>query len=228
MAKLKKQILGKVSGKLGDIVFRNTKKTNYIAARPISFNAPIDENSINRREKFAVSVKFSSLVLSIPELRYIWSKQTPTGRTTINYLVSQNYSKVDSKGLTENTSLTPPMGFILKEERIVIDSEKIIISINPIGNRSGINPEIEKFIKAIAVISLNKTDNRNLNQYAFFALSSEQLPLNLNERLNFEIPITAQLNELINNHSERMIFVCLITLSDIGEPINYSSTIIYK
>lgn len=228
MAKLKKQILGKVSGKLGDIVFRNTKKTNYIAVRPISFNAPMDENSINRRGKFAVSVKLSSVILSIPELKYIWNKQTPAGMTTVNYLVSQNYSRVNSQGLTENVNLTPPMGFSLKEDKILIDSEMVTITINPIGSRSGINPETEKFVKAIIVISLSNPMNTNFNQYALFGLSSEPISLNLTERLHFEIPITNQISELINNYSEKILFVCLITLSESSEPINYSTTIISR
>ncbi|MCX7759548.1 MAG: hypothetical protein N2169_08120, partial [bacterium] len=107
MAKLKKQILGKISGKLGDIVFRNTGKTNYIASRPSKFKTPMDENSIERRNKFALCGKFTSLVLSIPELKYFWLQKTPKNKNIFNSLFSIFYPMINNQNIDETITITP-------------------------------------------------------------------------------------------------------------------------
>lgn len=224
MARLKKQIIGKLSGKFGDIVFRNTRRTNYIAARPSSFNLPMDEGSITRRSKFAISGKYSSLILSIPELKYFWSNETPDKVNIFNYLVKTFYPFVDSKGLTENVSLTPAMGFIVQPITIEINNEVINVTIKAIGNRSGIDIENEKSIKLFSVISLNSPTESNLKSYTLIALNSENVALTLVNDLQFTIPLTNQITDLMNKYSNRLMLFCLITFDIDSRPVNYSAT----
>lgn len=228
MAKLKKQILGKVSGKLGDIVFRNTRKTNYIASRPGSFNTPMDESALTRRGKFAVSGKFASILLSIPELKYLWQPQIPTNKNIINQLISLNYPLVNAQGLTENVSLTPPMGFTVQSESIVVSDEKIEVKTKPLGFRTGINQEVEKSVGAFCIVSLNNPQSENLSSYVFISLTSERIPLNLTEILSFEFPLTNQNSDLMNKYSNRLLLFCLVTFDYNDLPISYSATFYSK
>lgn len=224
MAKLKKQLIGKISGKFGDIVFRNTRRTNYIAARPTSFNVPMDDNAITRRGKFAIAVKYASILISIPDLKYLWKKEIPNNVNILNHLVKTFYPLVDSNGLTENISLTPPMGFIVQAKSIETTAEGINVNIKPIGNRSGIDLEIEKSIKLFSVVSLNSPNEKYLEQYSIITLNSENINLTLQEDLQFTIPLTNQIANMMSKYSNRLILFALVTYDLENLPVNYSAT----
>ena len=46
MARIKKTILGRISGAVGDVLFRQMHGNNYVGTRPNSFMPGKDENSI--------------------------------------------------------------------------------------------------------------------------------------------------------------------------------------
>lgn len=72
MATLSKQVLGRISGSVGDITFRQKNGTNFVSARPNSFALPTDEDSVKRREKFAFACKLSASIISIASLKAFW------------------------------------------------------------------------------------------------------------------------------------------------------------
>jgi hypothetical protein len=226
MAKLRKQFLGKVSGKLGDLVFRNTRRTNYISSRPVSFNTPQDEYSINRRSRFAMAGKFSSLIISIPDLKLLWQLQAPAGMNIFNYLVKTNYNLVNPDGLTEIVSLTPPMGWIVNSENVTVNQNDIKITISPIGENSGIRTDLEKEVRLFCVISLSKPADTKLDASILIPLVSEKALLSLTNTLNFELKITNQISELMNKYQTRLLLFALVTYDEEGNPVSYSKTFI--
>lgn len=228
MAKLRKQILGKISGAFGDIVFRNTRKTNYVVARPSNYNAPMDKAALNRRGKFAVSVKLSSLLLSSNEMKKIWSRVTPNGQNIFNYLVRNFYPLVNMDGLTEQIQLTPPLGFIVQTDSVTIKNDKVTVITQPIDQRSGIDVEVEKSIKLISVVSLSNPAVDNMNDFMFLKFESDVKQLNLIDPITFEIGITNQITDLLSKYSNKLFLFSAVTLDVNNEPVNYSSTFIYR
>ncbi len=226
MAKLRKQFLGKVSGKLGDLVFRNTRRTNYISSRPVNFNVPQDEASQNRRTRFAMAGKFSSLITSIPELKLLWQLQAPTGVNIFNHLVKTNYNLVNPDGLTEIVSLTPPMGWIANSENISVNQNEIKVTIQSIGENSGINTQLEKEIRLFCVISFSNPINNNLDKTIMLSFSSDKVQLSLTGNLNFQIKLTNQISELMNQYQKRLMLFALVTFDADGNPVSYSKTFI--
>lgn len=228
MAKLRKQILGKISGAFGDLVFRNTRKTNYVAARPSNFNVPMDEAALNRRGKFAISVKLSSLLLSSNELKKIWSKVTPADQSIFNYLVSNFYPWVNMDSLKEQVQLTPPLGFIVQTDSVAIENDKVSVVTQPIGQRAGIDLEVEKSIKLISVVSLISPVIDNVNDFMLLKFDSNVKQLNLIDPITFEILIANQITDLLSKYSNKLFLFCAVTLDVNNEPVNYSSTFIYR
>ncbi len=226
MAKLRKQFLGKVSGKLGDMVFRNTRRTNYISARPVSFNLPKDDASINRRSRFAIAGKFSSLITSIPDLKLLWQLQAPDGVNIFNYLVKTNYNLVNPDGLTEIVSLTPSLGFIAISESIDVNQSEINVTIKAIGENSGIRPELEKEIGLFCVIGLSNPSDSNLDRIILIPLTSDKVHLSLTDNISFRIRLTNQISELMSKYQKRLMLFALVTYDVDGNPVSYSKTFI--
>lgn len=224
MAHLRKQLLGKVSGKFGDIVFRNTKKKNYISSRPINFNTPMDEMAINRRGRFAIAMKFSSLILSNPDLRYFWEIEKPSDMRIHNYLLRKNYNLVNPDGLSEIVSLTPSLGWIAEIENFEILDTEINVTTKPLGDRNGIDIEVEKQIRMFAFISLSDPADAHLDRSVMIPLSSDVVQLSLTENLLFNIPITNQIQDLMSKYQKRIILYAFVTYDIEGKPVSYSRT----
>ncbi len=59
MAQLTKAVLGRVSGRLGDTVFRQRNGKNILGTRPSHYAPPDDQGSIDRRARFKFSAKLA-------------------------------------------------------------------------------------------------------------------------------------------------------------------------
>ncbi|MBK7107142.1 MAG: hypothetical protein IPH62_17860 [Ignavibacteriae bacterium] len=55
MAELNKSVLGKVSGSIGELTFRQRNGKNVICMKPSSFTPGSDANSIARRDRFKLN-----------------------------------------------------------------------------------------------------------------------------------------------------------------------------
>jgi hypothetical protein len=226
MARLKKQILGKVSGGFGDIVFRNTKRTNYIAARPVSFTVPQDDAAISRRSRFAMAGKFAAMVNSIPDLRTFWQGQAPMNTNLFNFLVKVNYPLVNPESLSEITALTPPLGWTVKVDTIDVSESDIQVNFQSLGLRNGINTEVEKEVRLYGIISLSNPNEPHLHRSVLIPIQSDKAQLSLTDNLSFDIPLTDQIAEVIGKYQNKIILFALVTYDNEGNPVSYSKTII--
>ena len=162
MAKINKMILGKVSGSLGDITFRQRNGKNYLASRPGSFTPASDQVSIDRRAKFALSVRLASIINSIPQLKEVWASRTPNGSTPYNYIVKTNYKFLTPSDITENTLLTPGFGFGLQVSFITLTASNLQVNIEPVGTNAGIELSLEKNIQLLSLLAMSGANNEGV------------------------------------------------------------------
>ena len=74
MGSLKNTVLGNVTGKVGDFVFRVRGKKSYLYASPKKVKVSQKQEAKEARSKFNPLSQFSSFINSIPELKYFWKK----------------------------------------------------------------------------------------------------------------------------------------------------------
>lgn len=189
MARLKKQILGKVSGGVGDLVFRNRNENNYIALKPLRYNKPMDDRAVARRSKFKSAVQLASAINSIVPLKIQWSRKSNGDNTVFNRLVRTNYPTIINLLLSEYTSLMPGKGFPIVTQTISLSQDDFKISIESIGNDAGLNPDFEKQIRMVAVLCLSSPLNLMYPEIVYLPLISKAQPLELTNSLNFQITL---------------------------------------
>lgn len=107
MAKLIKQVLGKVSGAVGDVLFRVRAGNNYVGTRPASYMPGTDAKSVARRQRFALANKFAKAVNIIPPLKSLWKQfKSPTNDNLLPTCFLSLLSPVVP------TSITQPLTFV--------------------------------------------------------------------------------------------------------------------
>jgi hypothetical protein len=224
MAQLKKTVLGKVSGAVGDIVFREREGKNYIGLRPGSFIPGTDPASVARRQRFLLTLKTGSSINSIDKLKSLWKEVTPSGLSPFNYIVKKNYRFITSTDLTNLLQLTPDNGFGFVVTDSNVDRVRIRVSIDPIGNNAGINSALEPNIMMICLVFLSNPVDPSMNVYALMSLTSALQHFDLVTPLNLDANLTNQQQVVFDNYQVTKAFVALVTLDADGIPVHYSST----
>jgi hypothetical protein len=224
MARLKKKVLGQVSGAVGDIVFRERYGNNYVGMRPDSFIPGTSPADYQRRQRFALAAKTGITINSVAQLKMLWKGATPSGLSSFNYVVKINYPFVTSTDLTNLLQLVPGNGFGVTIEDNNTDRVRVHVLFDPIGTNAGINTALEPNIMMAGVIFLTSPVDQSVGAYSILSVASPTQATDLVQQLTFDANLTSQQQQVFDKYQTTKTFVALITLDAVGNPVHFSST----
>jgi hypothetical protein len=131
MAIIKKGVIGEISGKIGDKIYRVRDGKNIVCKRPASQKISQTTNSVKNRSKFAFRIQLAKLIYSTPELSACWKSAKIKGRNGFQRIIVHNAKQISDTGLTLQTIITPP-GFATYDNFIKLDKSHIIIQSKPV------------------------------------------------------------------------------------------------
>jgi hypothetical protein len=224
MATLSKTVLGRVSGSIGDITFRQKNGSNFLSTRPRSFTPGSDEASINRRGKFAFACKLAASMVSIDSIKSLWEDAAEAGKSAYNTIVGTNYKFIAANSITSQTFLTPGIGFSVKATSFTLSSTGLQVVFDAIGANAGIDLNTEKSIQLAAVISLSNRVDETVEKFYLLPLVSATQLLTVDTASTFSIPFSNQESQLYDKYNVRKVLYALVTLDAGGNVGPYSST----
>jgi hypothetical protein len=226
MANIDNELLGNLSGSLGNITIKNNKGKKYVAAKPGSFLPGSDPESVARRDKFGLTVRLSKHINNINYLKAIWKKHVSGNATPFNFMIRTNYPRVSSSDLSDLVTLTPEGGFDIAVNSVQLNSSEVLAVLNAVGTNNGIDPVKEPYIVMASILFLNKPKDEVTGADAFIPLLSASQPTNMSTETTFNIPLSYQETMAFNKYRDKKGFFCLITLDADGKPVHYSSTFV--
>ena len=105
MAYLSGNVIGNLSGKLGNLSARTVNGQTTMAARPSSFNASKSPVVVEVRQKFAVTGMFAKSVLTLSTLDEIWRKTKTACISVFNTIFKANFGYSSTKNQPNRISL---------------------------------------------------------------------------------------------------------------------------
>lgn len=226
MAKLKKQVLGEVSGTLGTFVFREVKGKNVIGMRPSNVSVANDPASVDRRNKFKMSSKLARAVLADPKLKKIWSVKTPYELNTHNYIVQQNYNSVLPNSLSDVIKLIPEFGFPLTVNSVNKTASQLSVSLTALNSNPGFKHMDETKIMMVTVLFLSNPVDTSVSEYSFLTLPTPSQVLNLTDPLTFNSELDGPSGVVYGKYSEQKMFFVFLTLDENDNVIQFSNTFV--
>ena len=224
MAKLTNQVIGRLSGTVGNIVFRQRNRKTFASSRPASFYPGFDEASVGRRDRFGIACKFSSRIYAQLYLKKIWKDYLPSGKAPYNYITKINYQYTGAGNLTDLAVIVPDSGFNININFSTLSPPSIKIIIDKIGIDSGIDPYKETFFRLCTIICLTNPGKANMNQVEFIVLISEKKSAVLDSQFTFEHCFSSKEIDLFNTYNKRKAFSAIITFDADENPVHYSKT----
>ena len=224
MGFLKKSVLGKPSGAVGDILFRYKDGKTIIGTRPVSFMPGTDTASVNRRSRFGISGKFASAVNSIPSFKSLWDGVTPNNISPYNGIFKASYPFITPTDVSASAAIVPLLyGFDVTTTDVTVDETEVSVSIDPIGTNAEIDLNVEKFIQLGTVIKCSDGTLDTLPALLFIPLKSANVVLNLVNPLTFSITLSDQDSDLYSMYDTHLSYLALVTLDENGKAVHYSS-----
>ena len=224
MAKISKQILGKVQGSLGDITFRQRNGKSYLSTRPLSFMPGKDPASIARREKFTLNMKLCKTIYSLDELKSIWAIETPQDKAAFNYLCQVNYQKIGAGNVPGSIKLAPGLSFNVNNPVINFEPAQISVNFDALGTGTGIDAGVETSVKLLSVVYLSSPLDNNAAKYNLIKFSSDVQSTVLDQPYTFSFPLSDVETQLFSGYQSHKGFFILVTLDTDGNIGNYSNT----
>lgn len=226
MAELKRAVLGRVSGSIGNITGRIKRGKNYISARPASFIPGKDPASIERRKKFKLALEFGlAIIQNSPELKLIWQKATRGLMSPHNLIVKQNYKLIGKDGYSDLNFIAPSDGFPVTINSFEIINGLLTSEVAPLGNPEYFDLELEKSVKIINLVYNTEPNLDGIDSYSFQIIESSGIILQLNNPLTFSITLNSVQQSLYSKYDSHKFYSVLITLDSESVPVSYSQTI---
>lgn len=138
MARFNPGPLGRVTGQVGNVVFRRMNGKYFISVRPEHYKASQTEKAKNTRNGFGICVKFAKTIAKIPDLAEAWKAANLKGTSAYHRILKHNLLLIRNGGLSAFNIITPeglnsPVSAIVLEPgslSVTFDIQKLTGEIN--------------------------------------------------------------------------------------------------
>lgn len=224
MARVNGNIIGNLRGKLGNLSARTVNGKTVLAARPASFNASNEPKLIVIRSKFAVTVKFSGKVVSLPTFAAIWKKVKRPPHSIFNevYISNFAYSAVDRP--TVNNILTPSSScFPLPVQSSSVLADNVSVELLELSNASIFTPE-EVNLSVNGLVCYFNPFNAADPKFQIITLNDEIPNYAFNHSFELNIALNVIQQSIAAKYRNSVLLFAVASKNSEGKVIQYSST----
>ena len=224
MARLVGGPFGGISGKIGEVVYRNRNGNTIVCARPRERMSPLTEHEIALQAKFALAGRVSGAINSIEILKQIWKPTYKNGLSSYNVIFKNNYKIVNIKNISGPVHIAPMFGFNIKEPIITPGEADIVIECKPMDIDSGFDTKVEKFVMAAGVIILEKPLTERIPSYDVLAFKTLKQTFKPMEAMRTSTDISGGPQITLQSYGLKKAYAVLVTTDEAGNPVKYSDT----
>ena len=224
MAKLKKSVLGKITGAVGDLVFRLKNGNNYVGVRPSSFMPGTDAASIKRRSRFGVACKFAKAVNKSLPLRNLWKLYAPAILSPFNFIMKTNYHYVRSLNITDSVTLVPDIGFNLTGTTLTANDTEIKASTDAIGAGSGVDIALEPYLQGALIVHLSSPVSTDYKPVEYITVTFGKIASSLTEPIALIHPLSEIEKTIFARYRDKKMYFAIVSLDADDVPVHFSNT----
>jgi hypothetical protein len=224
MGRLKNTILGDVTGKVGNIVFRVKGKKSFLYASPKKVKVSQKQEAKEARSKFTPLSKFASFINSIPELKYFWKKADIVASSAYHKISKENYAAFLPNMPTVNNIITPGFrGFCGGDPVTISNIDKSGIRIEAFLKLNEFIPLPEETsVIALAVICFYSPIKRWGEYFNLDKIIKDNAEIQIDELFEIRLPFTEELQNKYYSFRNSILYFTFITRDSNGQPIRFT------
>lgn len=216
---INKEIL---TGKAGNIVFKNYNGKNVMCQKPSSYRMSHSRTAVEGRNKFKVTAHLSTAVSALPDLKSIWKTVKDPGCTIHQTICKYNYAKSSASKPTADNIITPG-GAKLPVTAASVEADKISASVSAM-NALPIYTEKAANLSFNAVVCFIDPVNENTADYEFISCTKEIAGFDFNQAYELQIDFYMKQKLIASKYSRYILYLCAASKSIDGELVKFSAT----
>jgi hypothetical protein len=224
MARLIGGLLGSLSGKCGDLVYRNRGGKTVVAALPSKRGSPRNEHEIKLGKIFGLTGKIAKGINEIELLKYFWHPKAGKNQSRYNVIFKKNYGRLNFDDFKGEVSLTPERGFDLIDPSLYPGEFNLVIECKALGYGSTFDIKIEKYVIVTGIVVLKNPTMEHMEEYGVLSFKSKKYLLYPNDYLSLNIEFAGCMRTLFQEYSLKKVFVNFVTLDEEEAPVQHSLT----
>ncbi|MDR3665542.1 MAG: hypothetical protein P4L35_01745 [Ignavibacteriaceae bacterium] len=218
-------LLGKISGRVGDLVFVQRGNTTFIKKRPGKRSTPYTAKELAHHRRFGFICKLASKIGEIKELKYFWKPERWSNRSSCNKICKENFKFINNETLEGPIQVVPQFGFNIGGYKGKITKTGFEIEYEPLEKGRNDFGKTTKYIIGGGVIVLKKPTHKKYPEYSIISFKSDKILFDPRKTIKIAIEIKDGDDSLLKEYTDKKVYISLITLDRKETPINYSSTI---
>lgn len=224
MAQIINPIFGKISGKVGDFVFRNVNGKTFLCNRPKS-RTSFTPDQVVRQNKFRINCKLSKYINAIDVYHNFWKKAAINKMSAFNAISKANYGTFCFNKDYDSPKLTPDSGkrdfsasgFHYHNGQIAIELKPDVISVIQDYKK-------DNCVFAAGVVCLSNPLSCDTEEYSFFNVKSDFEEVFENAESALFIELYESQRQLVELYESRMLYFGLVSMDKDGNIVNEEST----
>ncbi len=134
MALVSNSILGDVSGKMGNMVFRIMNGKTFVSDRPLNYKPTKAPAARKVRDSFGMGIRLAQKLITDPYLKEAWASARVSGTDSYRRIIKHNSKHISAGALTMRNKITPD-GLFLGVDSASLENEVLHLSLNcPVEN----------------------------------------------------------------------------------------------
>lgn len=209
MAIVSGNVLGNLSGKLGNLSARTVAGKTILSARPSHYTVSQDPDCVAVRNKFSVTSNFGKYVLLSNVLKEAWDKVKNSGMSVYNTLFKYNFQHSAEDRPTANNIITPG-GFSLPVTVAAVGANDITAELDPIDSVAEITV-VDQNAEITAVVVYHNPVDPEEEPFKVFNLSKEVANYDFAVAYSLNIPINGYQNSIATKYQDSILYLALST-----------------
>ena len=222
MARLVGGLLGSLSGKVGDLVYRNRGGKTIVARTPRKRGSKRSEHEIQLGKIFGLTGKIAREINAIELLKHFWHPKAARNQSCYNIIFKKNYGIMNFVDLRGEVLLTPETGFEIMEPSLYPGESNLVIECKALGYSSSFDIRIEKFVMVAGIVILKNPIRENIEEYCVMSFKSKKYILYPNDYLSLNIEFSGCNRSIFESYSLKKVFANFITLDEEEAPVQHS------
>lgn len=215
MAQSKNNILDPVSGKIGNMLFRQRYGKEVVYYIPETYKISYSASAVEGRAKFGNTVKLARLINSNAKLHSIWASSTVKGVNSYQKIIKLNSKYTSHKGLTMQNILVPP-DIPITNPTLSVDKESLIIEVSIL--------EVIKFDKLESILLISNLNYGSVVTTIIHSVDAKVSGNKISGSFHFDKSLS-----LIFQQNEVTIILCTFIFENSnGIPLTWTNTIPFE
>ena len=217
MAVLKKNVIGILSGKLDDKIYRERNGKCVVYSLPGPYKQENQGKCIVPRKTFGLAVRFTVFLNKIPLLKKIWKIADIKGPSVYHKLIIHNTGKNNADRLTTKNIISPPgLSLIINDTFLTAEGITSALEI--------IDGTLLAPLQAFIVIYFYNRENENPKDFQVLAFSQEVTDSVDGRKFNITIASSPVSLDAMSSYQNCIIYYALVKDESTIDRLTWTST----